>query len=136
MLTSLGIISNVALESNMADSEVKRSIYLAQPKRHPLNTRKKHRLYEMLYDLNRGFTMTLESLDRLAKIGFFRQNYLRALHNMTDEIRARANYELAGTLRDHEQWEASQYGRLRLKWEGQAKQPAYEAGSVRNRARK
>ena len=36
----------------MADSEAKRSIRSAQPKRRRLNTRQKHRLYEALYDLN------------------------------------------------------------------------------------
>jgi hypothetical protein len=38
---------------------------------------------------------------------------------MTDEIRARTNHELTGTLRDREQRETAQCGRLRLRWERQ-----------------
>jgi hypothetical protein len=102
----------------MADIEVKRSVRPARSNRRTLlNARQKCRLYEMVYDLNRGFALTLEVFDRMERAGFFRRDYLRAFHSMTDEIRARANHELTETLRDREQRETAQYGRVRQKWE-------------------
>ena len=108
----------------MADTKVKRSTPLAQqPKRRRLNPRFKHRLYETLYDLNRGFALTLECFERLERLAFFRRDYLRAFHNMADELRARTNYELTETLRDREQRESAQFGRLRVKWERRFRSP-------------
>ena len=101
----------------MADTKVKRSIPLAQPKRRSLNPRLKNRLYETVYDLNRGFAVTLEAFDRLERLAFFRRDYLRAFQNMADELRAKTNYELTETLRDREQREAAEFGRLCRKWE-------------------
>src|SRR5437016_9076537 len=86
----------------MADTKVKRSTPLAQPKRRRLDNRRKNRLYETVYDLNRGFALTLECFERLERLAFFRRDYLRAFHNLADELRARANYELTETLRDRE----------------------------------
>jgi hypothetical protein len=119
----------------MADSEVKHSVYLGQPSRRRFNTRRKNRLYETLYDLNRGFAITLEAFDRLERIGFFRRDYLRGFYNMTDEIRAWANHELTATLRDHEQREAAQLGRLRLQWEKQLSS-AGDAAILKQRKKK
>ena len=108
-------------EGNMADTQVKRSTPpvqpTAQPKRRSLNSRLKNRVYETVYDLNRGFAVTLEAFDRLERLGFFRRDYLRAFRNMADELRARTNHELTETLRDREQQETAQFGRIRVKWE-------------------
>ncbi len=101
----------------MADKNLKRSTPLAQPKRHRLDTRRKNRLYETVYDLNRGFAVTLECFERLERLAFFRRDYLRAFRNMADELRAKTNYELTATLRDGEQRESAQFGRIRAKWE-------------------
>ena len=101
----------------MADTKVKRSTPLAQPKRQRLDTRRKNRLYETVYDLNRGFAVTLECFERLERLAFFRRDYLRAFRNMADELRARTNHELTETLRDREQQETAQFGRIRVKWE-------------------
>jgi hypothetical protein len=100
----------------MADKEVKRSTPLAQPKRRRLDTRRKNRLYETVYDLNRGFAVILETFERLERQAFFRRDYLRAFRNMADELRAKTNYELTATLRDREQREAAEFGRLCVKW--------------------
>src|SRR5437660_5836483 len=105
------------MRGTMADTKVKRSTPLAQPKRRRLNPRFKHRLYETLYDLNRGFSVTLECFERLERLAFFRRDYLRAFRNMADELRAKTNYELTETLHDGEQREAAQFGRIRAKWE-------------------
>ena len=69
------------------------------------------------HDLNRGFALTLECFERLERLAFFRRAYLRAFHNMADELRARTNYELTETLRDRKPRESAQFGRLRVKWE-------------------
>src|SRR5205807_9592885 len=101
----------------MADTESKRSRPSAQPKRRRLNRTLKNRQYETVYDLNRGFNLILEIFERIERQAFFRRDYIRAFHTMADELRARANYELTETLRDHEGKDSAQFGRLRLKWE-------------------
>jgi hypothetical protein len=107
----------------MADTKVKRSIPLAQPKRQRLDYRRKSQLYESVYDLNRGFFVVLEVFERLERQVFFRRDYIRAFRNMADELLAKANYELTATLRDREQQEAAEYGRLCRKWERRFKSP-------------
>ena len=101
----------------MADTKVKRSILPAQPKRRRLDTRFKNRLYETVYDLNRGFAVILEVFERLERQAFFRRDYIRAFRNIADELRAKTNHELTETLRDREQREAAEFGRLCRKWE-------------------
>src|SRR5205807_1329859 len=71
----------------------------------------------VFYDLNRRFTLTLECFERLERLAVFRRDYLRAFHNMADELCARTIYELTEALRDREQRESAQFGRLRVKWE-------------------
>jgi hypothetical protein len=117
----------------MATIQVKRSIPSAQPKRRRLNPRFKHRLYETLYDLNRGFTTTIECFERLERLAFFRRDYLRAFHNLADELRARTNHELTETLRDREQRESAQFGRLRVKWERRFRSPGDAALKPRSK---
>src|SRR5436309_15123396 len=107
----------------MADTKVKRSTLTAQPKRRRLDRRLKNRLYETVYDLNRGFNLVLEVFERLERQAFFRRDYIRAFRNIADELRARTNHELTETLRDHEQREAAQFGRLCRKWERRFKSP-------------
>ncbi len=107
----------------MADTHVKRSTLPAQPKRRRLDTRRKNRLYETVYDLNRGFAVVLETFERLERQAFFRRDYLRAFRNMADELRAKTNNELTATLRDREQQEAAQFGRLCRQWERRFKSP-------------
>ena len=107
----------------MANTKAKRFILPAQPKRRRLDTRRKNRLYETVYDLNRGFAVVLETFERLEKQAFFRRDYLRAFRNMADELRAKTNCELTATLRDREQREAAVFGRLCRKWERRFKSP-------------
>ena len=111
----------------MADTKVKRSTLNAQPKRQRLDYRRKSRLYESLYDLNRGFLIVLEVFERLERKGFFRRDYLRAFRNMADELLAKANHVLTATLRDCEQQEAARFGRLCRKWERRFHNPARPA---------
>jgi hypothetical protein len=104
-------------------SKPKRSTPQAQPKRRRLDRRLKNRLYETIYDLNRGFAVVLETFERLERQAFFRGDYLRAFRNMADELRAKTNYELTATLRDREQREAAEFGRLCRKWEKRFQAP-------------
>ncbi|HEV3040936.1 MAG TPA: hypothetical protein VHA33_24430 [Candidatus Angelobacter sp.] len=101
----------------MADTKVKRSIPLAQPKRRRLNYRRKTHLYEAVYDLNRAFSLTLEVFERLERQEFYRRDYLRTFRNIAEELRARANHELTAALRDQEQREAAHFGRLCREWD-------------------
>ena len=107
----------------MADTKVKRSILPAQPKRRRLDRRLKNRLYETVYDLNRGFNLVLETFERLERQAFFRRDYIRAFRNIADELRAKTNHELTETLRDREQREAAEFGRLCRKWEKRFRSP-------------
>jgi hypothetical protein len=119
----------------MADTKVKRFTVPAQPKRQRLDYRRKSRLYESVYDLNRGFLIVLEVFERLERKAFFRRDYLRAFRNIADELRARTNHELTETLRDHEQREAAQFGRLCRKWERRFKSPQDAAISGKRKRR-
>jgi hypothetical protein len=101
----------------MATNETKRSRPSAQPKRRRLSRILKNHLYETVYDLNRGFNVVLEVYERLERQAFFRRDYIRAFHNMADELRAKTNYELTATLHDTEQKDSAQFGRIHSKWQ-------------------
>lgn len=101
----------------MATKEIKRSTLLAQPARQRLNPHLKTRVYELVFRLNRGFSITLANLEELEQSGLFRRDYLRAYRNLAEELRAGANRLLTGKLRDHEEQEWARFGRLKVKWE-------------------
>ena len=86
----------------MADTQVKRSTSKAQLKRLRLNAHLRLRVYETLFHLNRGLTLTVTNLDRMATLGVFRRDYLRNYRNMAEELRALTNTRLLATLRDVE----------------------------------
>ena len=100
----------------MADTQVKRSTSKAQLKRLRLNPHLRLRVYETLFHLNRGLTLTVTNLDRMATLGLFRRDYLRAYRNMAEELRALTNTRLLATLRDVESAEAFRFQNLRLRW--------------------
>jgi hypothetical protein len=101
----------------MATANGKHSRLLAQPKRRRLNPHTKTRLYEAVYDLNRGFAITLEVFDRLARLGIFRPDHIKGYRNMAEEVRALTNFEMTAALRDREEREMAVFGRLRRQWE-------------------
>jgi hypothetical protein len=103
------------MEGNMAAKDVKRSIQTAQAKRLRLNPHLRLRVYETLYHLNRGFTLTVMNLDRLERLGLFRRDYLRAYRHMAEELRAKTNSELTSTLHTREWKESAMFGRLVVK---------------------
>lgn len=101
----------------MATIETKRSRPSTQPKRRRPSRILKNHLYETVYDLNRGFNLVLEVYERLERQAFFRRDYIRAFHNMADELRATTNYELTATLHDTEQKDSAHFGRIHSKWQ-------------------
>src|ERR1051326_5462363 len=114
----------------MATKEIKRSTLLAQPTRQRLNPHLKTRVYELVFRLNRGFSITLANLAELEQSGLFRRDYLRAYRNLAEELRAGTNRLLTGKLRHHEEQEWARFGRLKVKWERRFKEP------VRQRSKK
>jgi len=101
----------------MAAKDLKRSIPSVQLQRRRRNRYLKIRAYEGLHDLNRGFQITLNSLDRLDKLAIFHHETLLAYRNMAEELRAIANAQLLAALRDAESQDALRFQKLRLKWE-------------------
>jgi len=73
--------------------------------------------------MNRGFQITLLSLERLEGLGFFRAEYLNAFKIELEHTRANANDELVRILQQHELDEAGRFDQMRKKWEGQLKDP-------------
>jgi hypothetical protein len=104
----------------MATSKVKRSHSAAQSGGRRLNPHTKTRLYEAVYDLNRGFALTLEVFNRLERLGLCRPDHIKGYRNMAEEVRALTNYQAAAMLRDREERESAVYGRLRREFEGEA----------------
>jgi len=102
----------------MASSKVIRSHDAAQPGGRRINPHTKTRFYEAAYDLNRGFALTLEVFDRLARLGLCRADRVKQYRNMTEEVRALTNFQIAATLRDREEREMALYGRLQRELEG------------------
>ena len=83
----------------------------------------KTRLYESLYLMNRGFEITLQSLERLEQQGMFRLEYLNAFKVSLEHIRAQANEELIQTLSEFEEEQSVQFDRMEHEWEQRYKDP-------------
>lgn len=107
----------------MAEKDLKRSIPSVQPKRRRINPHLRLRAYETLFHLNRGFTLTLINLDRLAGLGIIPAGYLRPYRVMAEELRALTNTKLLAGLESQESREALRYQNMRLKWERPSKEP-------------
>ena len=102
----------------MATANVKRSRPATQPAHRRLSPHTKTRFYEAAYDLNRGFAITLEVFDRLARLGLCRPDRIKQYRNMAEEVRALTNFQIAATLRDREEREMAIYGRIQRELEG------------------
>lgn len=94
---------------------------------------RKLRLYESLYTLNRGFEITLLSLNRIRQLDFFRREFLDAYTVMIEHTRAQANEELIHSLRDFEQQESFRFDQLQRQWEQQNSDPDDVFFAVQNR---
>ncbi len=87
----------------------------------PLPT--KTRVYESLYALNRGFEITLLSLERLERLGMFRLEHLNAFKVSLEHTRAQANEELIQTLQGYEEEESARFDSMEREWEKQYQDP-------------
>jgi hypothetical protein len=83
----------------------------------------KLRFYEALYDLNRSFEATIQVLERLESLKFFRADYLDALKTRLEYSRAQANEELIDTLQGYEQADSARLDEAQRKWEKRQQDP-------------
>ncbi len=108
----------------MAASKSKRSVHPAQPQAQPQQESQpkqpdphmKSQLFETLKHLNRGFGVALAAFDRLQKLDrrrMFPVSCLLDYRNRTEELRARANFELLHLFSGREEQDAEKFGRLR-----------------------
>lgn len=74
-------------------------------------------LYQALYFLNRGFQITVLSLEHLERLGIFRPEYLNGFKVTLEHTRALANEELMDTLQEFEQKESFHFGELQRSWD-------------------
>src|SRR5437870_11535040 len=87
----------------------------------PLPT--KTQVYEFLYALNRGFEITLLSLERLECVGIFRLEHLNAFKVSLERTRAEANEELVQTLQEYEEEESAHFDQMEREWQRQYQDP-------------
>ena len=79
------------------------------------NPPSKARLYESLYRLNRGFEISLVSLEQLEQLGIFEAEEMRALKTALEHTRAQTNEEITEALQQYESEQAVQMEREREK---------------------
>ena|SRR5437773_5706412 len=97
----------------------------------PLPT--KTQVYEFLYALNRGFEITLLSLERLERLGMFRLEHLNAFKVALERTRAEANEELVQTLQSYEEEESARFDHMEREWQKQYQAPDDVFIAARNR---
>lgn len=94
----------------MAKDKVIRSLPLAQPKRRPRYF--KIRVYEALHNLNRGFVITVNNLDRLQALGMLRADYLSTLRSLASELQAECNHGVLETMHAIEERDWYRFGKV------------------------
>lgn len=87
------------------------------------NPPSKPRIYECLYRLNRGFEISLLSLEQLEQLGMFETEELRALKIALEHTRAQANEEITEALQQYESEQEVQFDRMEREREKQFKDP-------------
>jgi hypothetical protein len=70
----------------------------------------KPRIYELLSRLNTSFGRVFSNLSALKQTGVFTPQTIERLENLSNELRADANFHLLETMRDLEQRDWSLYG--------------------------
>jgi hypothetical protein len=86
-----------------------------------------------LYTLNRGFEITLLSIERLERLGIFRLEELNAFKVSLELTRAEANEELTETLQEYELEQSAQFDKMERQWEDRRKDPDDVFIQARNR---
>lgn len=83
----------------------------------------KARIYETLYALNRGFEISLLSLEQLEQLGLFEAEELRALKISLEHTWAQANEEITEALQQYESEQAVQFDQMEREREKRFKDP-------------
>jgi len=83
----------------------------------------KPRVYESLYRLNRGFEISLLSLEQLGQVGIFAADELRALKIALEHTRAQANEEITEALQEYESEQAVTFEKMEREREKRFKDP-------------
>ena len=83
----------------------------------------KARIYETLYALNRGFEISLLSLEQLEQLGLFEAEEMRALKISLEHTRAQANEEITEALQQYESEQAVQFDQMEREREKRFKDP-------------
>jgi hypothetical protein len=106
------------MAANKSKRSVRKAQHQLQPQHHP-DPQLKSDLFDTLKHLNRGFGVALTAFDRLQKQdrwqkpAIFPVSCLMDFRNRTEELRARANFELLHLFSGREEQEAEKFGRLR-----------------------
>lgn len=87
------------------------------------NPPSKARLYESLYTLNRGFEISLLSLEQLEQLGIFEAEELHTLKIALEHTRAQANEEITEALQQYESEQAVHFDHLEREQEKRFKDP-------------
>src|SRR6185312_10926528 len=87
------------------------------------NPPSKARLYESLYRLNRGFEISLLSLEQLEQLGIFGAEEMRALKTALEHTRAETNEEITEALQQYESEQAAHFDHLEQQREKRFKDP-------------
>jgi hypothetical protein len=88
-----------------------------------LNSPSKTRVYEYLYILNKGFEVSLLSLEHLEQLGIFEADELRNLKIAVEHTRAQANEEITDALQQYESEQALQLDQMEREREKRFKDP-------------
>ena len=87
------------------------------------NPPSKARFYESLYTLNRGFEISLLSLEQLEQLGIFGAEELKALKVSLERTRAQANEEITEALQHYESEQAVHFDHMEREREKRFKDP-------------
>jgi molecular chaperone DnaK (HSP70) len=96
---------------------------------------KKLQVYEALYWFNRSIEATLESLDRLERLGLLRGEDLNEHKIRIEHARAQANEDLTDRLQDYETEESVRFDRMELELEKRREDPNDVFFAARDRKR-
>ena len=96
---------------------------------------RKLQAYEALYWFNRSIEATLESLDRLERLGLLRGEDLNEHKIRIEHARAQANEDLTDRLQDYEAEESVRFDRIESELEKQRQDPNDVFFAARDRKR-
>jgi hypothetical protein len=85
------------------------------------------RIFEAAANLNRGFDLVLNQVEKLKALGQFRGEFTgqfaKSCRLALEELRSWAIFEITEDLHERPQDDWARYGRLRLRWENKFRDP-------------